>query len=1109
MVFVSSDRALPPTDGSVPLGSVIDFHLQHNPKHTWAILSGTDSSPPVPVTYEQLGFAVHRAAHILNPEALLPRGTQIGILISADTVVYLALLFGAMRAGLVPFPLSPRTQAAGIGHLLKSTQTRHILVGGSRATEELWGKIQSLPENQGRRFEVKRIPSASELFPDLSKGDVKIRSINHFPALGPTTSESLVAIMHSSGSTGFPRALKLNQESAFTNLVHQPACWELGGPGDRIGLMVLPAFHLMGFTWHGIMPLYVGYSPVFFAFSPTPIVPTPESTMNAMVSTGCQALMSIPAFLEAWSKDAAAVSQLKRLRGLTKRTEQYFGGGALAEWVGNSLANNGVRLQSAYGATEIGCINKLRPTNPQRSPEDWAYLEFSEQSSPRFIPQHDEDGTYELVVLAIDAHKPIILNCELDGQPAYATKDLMVPHPTKPGLWKTIGRLDDQIVLANGEKTNPGTMEDVITSCPHVELAAMFGRERNQTGVLLELTVTAQSNYRGKGRAQLMADIWSFIERANDAGPSHARLIQEAVVFTYPEVPLLRTPKGTLSRAATLKAYSKEIERMYAALERNESVPSPSEAPSWGDRDQVEGWLKLCAQRVLRSEVDVDIVGDLFQQGLDSLTATMLTRTILNTLNSSASINAQRMVARISQETLFKYPSIFQLSGIIVQLFTDPSHSLPESSNDSTINSITRMIQKYDRVPALQLSPELCSPPSERVLLTGTTGGLGSHLLAQLLANDRVERVWALNRRSHPNGRSLRQRQCDAFQDKQLDVALLDSPKLVLLESNIAVEQLGLPSEIYEEVKSTSSLFIHNAWQVNFNLSLQSFEPSIRGTYNLIDLALASKHRPRFLFTSSVSAAGFGTPGGYINEAPVDIADAATSIGYGQSKFVAEKLLESARTSGLETCAIRLGQLTGDSNAGAWSLNDWVPSMVASSIAAGYLPDAVGTISWTPLDVVAQAVVEISLGRKAILPPFVHCSHPCPIEWSQVMTMFSGTLRSRTNGPLPVVPIREWNDRVERLVSASEEKEEDRLRRFPTAKIQSTIDQMVRADEKLRARIEANSEGNLEAIEAGGTARLDTTQGVRLSLSLKAAKPLGQQDVAKWVDHWIARRLFV
>ena len=38
---------------------------------------------------------------------------------------------------------------------------------------------------------------------------------------------------------------------------------------------------------------------------------------------------------------------------------------------------------------------------------------------------------------------------EFDG---YATNDLVVPHPTISGMWKIVGRADEQIMLSNGEK---------------------------------------------------------------------------------------------------------------------------------------------------------------------------------------------------------------------------------------------------------------------------------------------------------------------------------------------------------------------------------------------------------------------------------------------------------------------------------------------------------------------------------------------------------------------------------------------------------------------------------------------------------------------------------
>ena len=86
------------------------------------------------------------------------------------------------------------------------------------------------------------------------------------------------------------------------------------------------------------------------------------------------------------------------------------------------------------------------------------------------------------------------------------------------------------------------------------------------------------------------------------------------------------------------------------------------------------------------------------------------------------------------------------------------------------------------------------------------------------------------------------------------------------------------------------NLTTQNAWQVNFNLSLQSFEPSIQGACNLLKLAFNSPTPPRFLFTSSIIAAGFRASGEHLKEEYLALEGAVGGIGYGQSKLVIEKV---------------------------------------------------------------------------------------------------------------------------------------------------------------------------------------------------------------------------
>jgi hypothetical protein len=117
-----------------------------------------------------------------------------------------------------------------------------------------------------------------------------------------------------------------------------------------------------------------------------------------------------------------------------------------------------------------------------------------------------------------------------------------------------------------------------------------------------------------------------------------------------------------------------------------------------------------------------------------------------------------------------------------------------ETTKETAVQSIKRTLRNYDRAPALHVALESRFPPLERIVLTGTTGCLGSHLLAQLLAPDRMERVWALNRMS------LEERQRDSFAEKSLDAGLLDCPELALLESDLIGDKLGLSFDAYDEV---------------------------------------------------------------------------------------------------------------------------------------------------------------------------------------------------------------------------------------------------------------------------------------------------------------------
>lgn len=111
---------------------------------------------------------------------------------------------------------------------------------------------------------------------------------------------------------------------------------------------------------------------------------------------------------------------------------------------------------------------------------------------------------------------------------------------------------------------------------------------------------------------------------------------------------------------------------------------------------------------------------------------------------------------------------------------------------------------------------------------------------------------------------------------------------------------------VYAQLRESTTVIIHNAWRVDFNLALSSFESNIRGTRNLIDFALSASHASslRFLFTSSISSAQSWdrTKGPYPEEVQLD-AQYAVGAGYGEGKYVVERVSYSCNACArLLTC---------------------------------------------------------------------------------------------------------------------------------------------------------------------------------------------------------------
>jgi nucleoside-diphosphate-sugar epimerase len=138
---------------------------------------------------------------------------------------------------------------------------------------------------------------------------------------------------------------------------------------------------------------------------------------------------------------------------------------------------------------------------------------------------------------------------------------------------------------------------------------------------------------------------------------------------------------------------------------------------------------------------------------------------------------------------------------------------------------------------------------------------------------------------------------------------VLESSKLEFIEYAAGEHRLGLDDETYDKVSELGYLFesdtrltlfqllttvnvvIHNAWQLDFTLPLRDFEPHLSATRDLLDLVQASALEARLVFISSVGVAGrWSSPKGLVPEIVLEDPGVCLGLGYGESKYVAERV---------------------------------------------------------------------------------------------------------------------------------------------------------------------------------------------------------------------------
>jgi thioester reductase-like protein len=288
---------------------------------------------------------------------------------------------------------------------------------------------------------------------------------------------------------------------------------------------------------------------------------------------------------------------------------------------------------------------------------------------------------------------------------------------------------------------------------------------------------------------------------------------------------------------------------------------------------------------------------------------------------------------------------------LALRLPEHPAHA------EETLQAIQADLELANALP--WVGPTTLETP-RRILLTGATGFLGSHMLLDLLRRSDAH-VVCLVRAS--DEQAARERLKEALTSRELPWSDELERRISVLVGDIQAERLGLSEERWQELASSVDCIVNVAAAVDFMRGYRSLRSAnVLGPLTLATLAttgtIKSLHQVSTISIFDelgIRSIAEDDPPAHVNR---------LFAGYETTKWAAEAILRRARDRGLSVSMYRPGGIVGHTVTGVYNPHDLSSGFVAAWQALRALPEF-RHMHAAPVDWVSRIICEMVLDPES------------------------------------------------------------------------------------------------------------------------------------------------